>query len=139
MIYTENYNIEHVYNAEEKSSVNDDINTFLDWLDISKKENFNKHYKIKKQQDLIHHFIQTSPKIQPVKAAINSMETDFEIKPAKAKQTNMIVSETLAKIYYEQKKYGLAIETYRKLRVVYPEKSIYFASLIKEIEKEQEI
>jgi hypothetical protein len=48
----------------------------------------------------------------------------------------MIVSETLAKIYYQQKKYSLCIDTYRQLSLVNPEKSTYFASLIKKIEKE---
>ena len=138
MAYVENYNIEEIYhdNGNGNPDLKEDTNTFLDWLHLSKKENFHKHYKIRHQQDLISHFIQTSPKIQPVKAAINQMDTDLELKPAKQMPNELIVSETLAKVYYEQKKYHLAIETYKKLRLVYPEKSSYFASLIKEIEKE---
>lgn len=136
MRYAENYNIEEFYNETEKSASRGDVNTFLDWLSLSKKEDFSKFFKIKHQQDLISHFIETSPKIQPVKAALNSVETDLEVKTGMPKANAMIVSETLAKIYYEQKKYLLSIETYKKLRLVYPEKSSYFASLIKEIEKE---
>ncbi len=139
MSYTENYNIEEIFFEPTTESKGNDANTFLDWLQLSKKENFNKHYKIKHQQELIHHFIETSPKIQPVKAALNSMATDLETTSTKANkgnQSDMIVSETLAKIYYEQKKYHLAIETYKKLRLVYPEKTKYFSALIKELEKE---
>lgn len=136
MRYTENYNIEEIFFETEAESQPGDTNTFLDWLNLSKRETFDKHYKIKHQQELISSFIQTAPKIQPVKAALNSMETDLDIKPAKAKTNDLIVSETLAKVYYEQKKYSLAIETYKKLRLVYPEKSSYFAALIKEVEKD---
>lgn len=136
MTYVENYNIENIHFEPEETASNTDENTFLDWLYLSKKENFNKHYKIKKQQELISSFIQTAPKIQPVKVALNSMDIDLEVKPGKAVKSDLIVSETLAKIYYEQKKYNLAIETYKKLRLVYPEKSSYFASLIKEVERD---
>jgi hypothetical protein len=139
MTYVENYNIEEIFfdgGVVNTPDSNSDTNTFLDWLSLSKKEDFNKHHKIKHQQELISQFIVTAPKVQPVKAALKSMETDLELKPSASKPNDLIVSETLAKIYYEQKKYNLAIETYRKLRLVYPEKSSYFAALIKEIEKD---
>jgi len=46
-----------------------------------------------------------------------------------------IVTETLATIYFQQKKYEKAQETYEKLSLKYPEKSVYFATRIQEIEK----
>lgn len=141
MIYTENYNIEEIFFEPEKDASTSESNTFLDWLALSKQDSFTRFHKIKHQQDIISSFIKTSPKIQPVKAALNSIETDLEediARKKKGEQANLIVSETLAKIYYEQQKYNLAIETYKKLGLVYPEKRSYFASLIKEIEKESE-
>jgi hypothetical protein len=42
-------------------------------------------------------------------------------------------TETLAKIYTEQEYYKEAIDVYSKLILLYPEKSAYFASLVKEI------
>ncbi len=45
-----------------------------------------------------------------------------------------IVSETLARLYYEQGYYQKAIKIYRKLILLYPKNSSYFAALIKEIE-----
>jgi hypothetical protein len=42
-------------------------------------------------------------------------------------------TETLAKIYTEQEYYKEAIDVYAKLILLYPEKSAYFASLVKEI------
>jgi hypothetical protein len=46
-----------------------------------------------------------------------------------------IVTETLATIYFQQRNYEKAQETYEKLSLKYPEKSVYFATRIKEIEK----
>ena len=46
-------------------------------------------------------------------------------------------TESLAKVYAEQGYPDKAIEIYSKLSLRYPEKSIYFASLIEEIERKQ--
>ena len=46
-----------------------------------------------------------------------------------------LITETLAMIYFEQKKYDKALNAFRKLSLKYPEKSIYFATRIEEIEK----
>jgi len=44
-------------------------------------------------------------------------------------------TETLARVYAEQELYQMAIDVYSKLILIYPEKSAYFAALIKEQEK----
>ena len=43
------------------------------------------------------------------------------------------MSETLAKVYLEQKKYQKAIQAYEILILKYPEKSSFFADHISEI------
>jgi len=45
-----------------------------------------------------------------------------------------LITETLANIYLQQKKYTKAIYAFEKLSLKYPEKSIYFATRIKEAE-----
>ena len=45
------------------------------------------------------------------------------------------VTEKLAKIYTKQKQYDLAIETYRKLMLKFPKKSILFANQIDKIKQ----
>lgn len=45
------------------------------------------------------------------------------------------VTETLANIYVQQKKYDKALEAFEKLRLKYPEKNSYFASQIERIIK----
>ena len=42
-------------------------------------------------------------------------------------------TETLAKIFIDQEYYDQAIDVYEKLSLLYPEKSVYFASLINEL------
>ena len=46
-----------------------------------------------------------------------------------------LMTETLAGIYFQQKNYEKALSAYKKLSLKYPEKSIYFATRIEEIEK----
>jgi hypothetical protein len=52
-----------------------------------------------------------------------------------AAESDDLITETLASIFLQQKKYEKAQKAYEKLSLKYPEKSIYFASQIKEIEK----
>jgi hypothetical protein len=48
------------------------------------------------------------------------------------------MTETLARVYLEQKNYKKAIQSYKILSLKYPEKSSFFADRIKEVEKIQQ-
>ncbi|MFW6246116.1 MAG: tetratricopeptide repeat protein [Tangfeifania sp.] len=62
-------------------------------------------------------------------------EADNEIIAKSVAEPDELVTETLAMIYFEQKKYDKALDAFRKLSLKYPEKSVYFATRIEEIEK----
>ena len=47
-----------------------------------------------------------------------------------------LVTETLANIYADQENYDKAIKAFEKLQLKYPEKSVYFAGRIKEIQNQ---
>ena len=47
----------------------------------------------------------------------------------------LLVTETLAKLYVEQENYDKAIQTYKILILKFPEKNSYFANAIKKIKK----
>jgi hypothetical protein len=49
-------------------------------------------------------------------------------------ENDELITETLASIYFQQKNYEKAQQAYHKLSLKYPEKSVYFAARIKEIE-----
>lgn len=122
------YNIEDLLNDELNE--NNEI-SFMDWIQLSKQKDLSIYQKKQTQLEKINKFIQTAPKIKPVKGEVP--DHDFE---KLTSSNNIIVSETLAKIYWEQKKYQMAIETFEQLSLVYPEKSRYFADQIKLIKKE---
>ncbi|MEO1032343.1 MAG: tetratricopeptide repeat protein, partial [Bacteroidota bacterium] len=46
-----------------------------------------------------------------------------------------LMTETLARIYLEQKNYDKAIQSYKILSLKYPEKSSFFADQIKWVEE----
>jgi tetratricopeptide (TPR) repeat protein len=50
-------------------------------------------------------------------------------------ESDELITETLANIYFQQKKYDKALDAFKKLSLKYPEKSVYFAARIEEIEK----
>lgn len=63
------------------------------------------------------------------------LENRIEIVEKSTTENDDIITETLAAIYFQQKNYDKALNAYKKLSLKYPEKSIYFATQIEEIEK----
>ena len=98
--------------------------SFLDWFDVINESESNLDYKI----DLIDKFIKNSPKIN-IKKEYNP---DLEIIP-ESKIKDDLITETLAKIYIDQKKYNKAIKAYNILSLKYPKKSSFFADQIERI------
>lgn len=84
----------------------------------------------KKKAELIDKFIESSPKISPVKQGAVSTTYLESNKP----DTSYLMTETLARVYLEQKKYQKAIQAYEILILKYPEKSSFFANRISDIE-----
>jgi len=87
----------------------------------------------KKKFDLIDQFIQKNPKIVPKE----KNTPIIEIEKSKKIDKKELMTETLAKVYLEQKKYKKAIQAYKILSLKYPKKSSFFASQIKEVQKIQ--
>jgi len=91
------------------------------------KKDLNKD-KLSKQVSLIEKFILKKPKIKPPKHQINK---DVALKSVS--ENSNIMTETLARVYLEQKKYDKAISAFKILSLKYPEKSSFFADRIKAI------
>ncbi len=116
--------------------------SFQEWLQISRIKPIiraeihqiepifeeNNSEKLKKSE-LIDKFIESSPKIPKIdkNAVISSV---YE---PKNDSNSYLMTETLAKVYLEQKKYDKAIQAYEILILKYPEKSSIFAIRIQDI------
>ncbi len=103
--------------------------SFNQWLQLSAKNPIKrKESKKATHQDLIDKFIEKNPKITAVKK-----EQEIEISIPESKADKSLMTETLAKVYLNQKKYSKAIKAYKILSLKYPEKSGFFADQIKRI------
>ncbi|MGC1204612.1 MAG: hypothetical protein WA839_06970 [Flavobacteriaceae bacterium] len=87
-----------------------------------------------KKFELIDKFITKNPKINPLKATTPK----GNLAKAQMIQPEALMTETLARIYVEQKNYKSAIQSYKILSLKYPEKSSFFANQIKAIKELQE-
>ncbi len=114
--------------------------SFQEWLQLSRTQPINRenesNSKIaeldenkKKKAELIDKFIEASPKISPVK---QSTESTPYLEKNKT-DNSYLMTETLARVYLEQKKYQKAIQAYEILILKYPEKSSFFADRISDI------
>jgi hypothetical protein len=85
----------------------------------------------RKEDKIIERFIQQEPHIQHP----SGTKLDNENKAKRSSEDKEeLVTETLARIYTEQMLYHKAILTYKKLMLKYPEKSLYFAGQIEQLE-----
>ena len=87
----------------------------------------------RRETELVDRFLVTNPRITPVKETIEGeSENMAEKAPDRSEE---LISETLARIYVNQKYYTRAIQVYEKLCLKYPEKSSYFATQIEKIKE----
>jgi len=120
-----------VFSSSEKYS-------FQEWLQLAKiqpitrEQQPNKESALNDKLELIDKFIELNPKIPPVSAQIEPKPL-----PEKPEDSSFLMTETLAKVYLEQKKYQKAIQAYEILILKYPEKSSFFADRILQIKELQ--
>ncbi len=85
----------------------------------------------KKGDKIIERFIQEEPQIKHP----SGIKLNNENKAKRSSEDKEeLVTETLARIYTEQMLYHKAILTYKKLMLKFPEKSLYFAGQIEQLE-----
>jgi len=84
--------------------------------------------------ELIEEFISKNPKIKPGKIANKANLAEDSLTAPES-----LMTETLAKVYLEQKNYKKATQAYKILILKNPEKSGFFADQIRAIQKLQDI
>ena len=78
---------------------------------------------------MIERFIKTEPRIVPKE---NAFDQSLDLSAESTADTEFM-TETLAEIYVRQKKYDKAIAMFQKLSLKFPQKSIYFATRISDV------
>lgn len=118
--------LDNITTSEENKmfSLDNSKNSFLNWLKVSNKSDILKN----NQDSIIENFLNSDHKIISNKEYYNK---DFSENFSPEKKEYM--TETLAKTYFDQKKYHEAIKAYEVLSLKYPEKISLFADQIKTI------
>lgn len=83
--------------------------------------------------NLIERFIQTDPRIS--KPSKTEFYSPILMAKKSVEDNDTIVSETLANIHIDQGNTEKAIRIFKKLSLLYPDKSAYFAALVKNLGK----
>ncbi len=110
-----------------------DTHSFNDWLQltslkpIDRSNEKTKENSQGKKMELIDMFIESNPKIKPSKIAGFTVNFD----QVEEIESDAVMTETLARVYIDQKKYQSAIKAYEILSLKFPEKSSFFADQIK--------
>ncbi len=115
--------------------------SFTEWLaltrakPIERKKEKSEHNSnlLSRKLELIDDFISKSPKIKP-----NTPSSGSNLAAERGVPPEALMTETLARVYLEQKNYKKAIQSYKILILKNPEKSGFFADQIRAIKKLQE-
>ncbi|RAV30857.1 hypothetical protein [Sinomicrobium soli] len=126
--------------------------SFSEWLKLSSCQPVARETAVSSQKDknkqpapaeisrkfkLIDKFIKNNPKIVP-RADRNKEPTVVNLAHNAQVEQEELMTETLARVYLEQKRYKNAIQAYKILSLKYPEKSGFFADQIKAVKKLQQ-
>jgi hypothetical protein len=138
----ENKDTSDIIQVKTKVNTSNEKHSFSEWLNLTKlkpievknttdseKDKLNKPSK----ELLIENFIKNNPRISK-----SSSSQSIPSNPVKSEPSQQMMTETLAKIYLEQKKYDRAIQAYNILILNNPKKSSFFADQIKKIESLKE-
>jgi len=121
-----------------------ETHSFREWLQLSSLKPIEREPNVQeiddsfllareKKKTIIDQFIKLNPKIPPMKQESQSATA---VEPFK-EDSSVLMTETLARVYLEQKKYQKAIQAYEILILKYPEKFTFFADRISEIKNLQ--
>jgi len=126
------FNKNEITSALVENKISDSIeiseqNSFVDWLKLSNLKPIDRS----KETQAIDKFISKKPKIR---IEANETQSDNDKNDDLANQSGFM-TETLAKLYLNQKNYEKAIQSYKILILKFPEKNSYFADQIKKIKK----
>jgi len=118
----------------------EDPHSFSEWLKLTaatpivrveKKETPSEKQK---NFDLIDKFIQDKPKFS-AKSSTSEKEENKNLASLYTQAPEALMTETLAKVYLQQKNFKKALQAYHILILKYPEKSGFFADQIQAIKK----
>ncbi|MBK56681.1 MAG: hypothetical protein CMC84_05210 [Flavobacteriaceae bacterium] len=119
--------IEELKNQVLGDSQKDKV-SFLSWLEKTKNIENNSKTNI---SNLINDFLESNHKLSPSLETKKNKNFSKEFKISESEY----MTETLAKIYFEQEKYNKALKAYEILSLKYPEKISLFANRINKIKK----
>ncbi len=118
-----------------------EAHSFFQWLDVfqpysghadqatGRGEDHDEH-----SVDLIDRFLKDKPRIEP-RSPLDDDNPPKDMSERSSGENEEFFTETLARIYVQQKHYRKAIYAYEKLCLKYPEKYSYFADQIDEIKR----
>ncbi len=109
---------------EKSSNVSGFINTWQNWLKISDDVR-----PEAKKAKVIDEFIEKNPKISTLKE-----DTDYVVKD-RGNDISHLMTDTLAKLYVEQKYYSKALNAYEVLKTKFPDKAEEYDKVIAEIKE----
>ncbi len=138
---SEKLSTENVSEIKEELSIGkpllfaqNETHSFSEWLQLSAKKPIIRasekpEKQVSEKDTIIDRFIQNNPKIYPLQR-----DKTIPIPITENTSESSLMTETLAKVYLEQKKYENAIQAYKILSLKYPEKSGFFADQIKRVQ-----